>query len=123
MVRPLIVEVIDELVARHGTTTRIDLNDIAEAIGDRAISYDEVDLVINELQGRGCAVGGEPTPREMMLLGDVLKAARALRTELGRPPSVEEIAGAISQPTFVVRRAIENGGALGRETRSSGDAP
>lgn len=112
--RPFVTEVIAQLVARHGTTTRIDLNDIAETIGNSAASYDEVEQIITELEKRGCAVGGEPTVREMTLLREVLEAARKLSDELGRRPRVEEIAAAISQPEFVVRRAVENGGALGR---------
>lgn len=112
--RPFIAQVIEELVDRHGTTTRVDLNDVAEAIGRRAVSYDEVELIISELEARGCAVGGQPTVREMGLLHDVLRAARALHAELGRRPRVEEIAAAIDQPTFVVRRAVENGGSLSR---------
>jgi hypothetical protein len=112
--RPFITEVIEQLVARHGTRTRVDLNDIAEVIDNRSISYEEVDLIISELAARGCAVGGEPTVREMAVLHEVLQAARKLRVELGRQPDVEEIAAAVEQPTFVVRRAIESGGALGR---------
>lgn len=117
MVRPFIAEVIEQLVARHGTTTRVDLNDIAEAVGERSVSYDEVELIIGTLEARGCAVGGEPTVREMTLLREVLVAARKLQSELGRRPGVEEIAAAIRQPAFVVRRAVENGGAFARDSR------
>lgn len=112
--RPFIAQVIEELVGRHGTTTRVDLNDIAETIGQRAVSYEEVDVIISEIEARGCAVGGEPTVREMGLLREVLKAARDLYDELGRRPRVEEIAAAIEQPAFVVRRAVENAGTLAR---------
>lgn len=118
-VRVFITEVIEALVARHGTTTRVDLNDIAEIIGDRAVSYEEVDLIIGELETRGCAVGGEPTVREMGLLRLVLRAARDLHAELDRRPTVDEIAEAIEQPTFVVRRALENGGTLGANKASA----
>lgn len=112
--RPFIGNVIDKLVARHGTTQRVDLNDIAEVIGDRPVSYDEVDGLIAELERRGCQVGGEPSVREMALLREVVVAARKLETELGRRPKIEEIAMAIDHPPFVVRRAVENGGQLGR---------
>ncbi len=112
-VRPFIATVIEQLVVRHGTTTRVDLNDIAETIGDRAVSYDEVDAIITELEARGCAVGGPPTVREMTLLREVLTAARALSDKLGRRPRIEEIATAMGQQPFVVRRAMENGGTFG----------
>jgi hypothetical protein len=115
-VRPFIREVIDGLVDRHGTTTRVDLNDIAEIIGDRTVSYEEVEAIITELEVRGCAVGGEPTVREMAMLREVLTAARELKGSLGRQPRIDEIAAAVSQPAFVVRRALENGGTLGPRT-------
>jgi Sigma-70 region 3 len=111
-VRPVIASIIDDLVTRHGTTRRVDLNDIAEVIGTRAVSYDEVDHIITELGRRGCQVGGPPSARELLLLREVLKATRSLQTELGRRPGVEEIAAKMDQPTFVVRRALENGGTM-----------
>jgi hypothetical protein len=112
--RDALRDFIEQLVARHGTTERVDLNDIAEVIGRAAVSYDEVDQIIAELEARGCAVGGPPSPRELVLLGDVLTAARRLSGELGRQPTVAEIAAAIEQPSFVVRRAVETGGAFTR---------
>lgn len=111
--RALVSKVIEELVTRYGTTTRIDLNDIAEVIGDRAVTYEEVDHIITDLEARGCRVGGEPTVREMELLREVLVAARELHATLGRRPTVVEIADSVKHPTFVVRRAVENGGAMG----------
>ncbi len=111
--RPFIDEVIEQLAARHGATTRVDLNDISEIIGLQAVSYEEVEHIIHQLEARGCAVGGPPTVREMMLLREVLQAARALRAALGRKPSVDQIATAIGKPPFLVRRAVENGGGLG----------
>ncbi len=113
-VRAFIVSVIEELVSRHHLTTRIDLNDIAEAIGDHAVTYDEVDRIIVELEARGCTVGGEPSVRELALIREVLTAARALEAALGRRPRAEEIALAIDQPVFVVRRAVENASMLAR---------
>ncbi len=116
--RPFIARIIEQLIARHSTTTRIDLNDIAEVVAEvleaRAISYDEVDFIISHLQDQGCIVGGEPTLREMQLLRAVLTTTRQLRDEIGRTPSIEEIASAADQPAFVVRRALENGGSLGK---------
>jgi hypothetical protein len=111
-VSPFITSVIDRLVERHGHTQRVDLNDIAEVIGMQAVSYDDVDLIIATLEARGCDVGGPPTAREMLLLSTVLDAARPLQSELGRHPSVEEIAARSGQPAFVVRRALENARSL-----------
>ncbi|MCA9619990.1 MAG: hypothetical protein KC731_13285 [Myxococcales bacterium] len=106
--RPFLREVIDQLLQRHAETARVDLNDIDEVIGLRAVSYEDVELVIQELEARGCSVGGEPTVREMDLLRHVLAAARRLRQELGRAPTSEEVAEAAKKPLYVVRRALEN---------------
>jgi Glu-tRNA(Gln) amidotransferase subunit E-like FAD-binding protein len=114
LVRPFIAEVIEQLLARHAATQRVDLNDIAEVIGTEAVSYDEVEHIIGELERSGCAVGGPPTLREMGLLREVLDAARTLRGQLERRPTVEEIAEVSGKPVFVVRRALENAGTLGR---------
>ncbi len=91
----------------------VDLNDIAEVIGSRAVSYEDVELILTTLEGRGCEVGGEPTVREMGLLAEVLGAVRRLKENLGRHATVEEIAEDAGHPTWVVRRAVENGGAMG----------
>ena len=112
--RAAIVELIEKLVVRHATTRRLDLNDIAEVIGTRAVSYEEVDAIVCELEARGCSVGGPPTPREMELLREILAAIRKGTAERGRRPSVEEIAEAVDIPAFAVRRALENARELGR---------
>ena len=113
LMRPMIQQVIEQLVDRHASTSRVDLNDIAEVIGDRGVSYEEVEHIISQLGDRGCEVGGPPTARELSLLQQVLVAARKLRAELGRAPTVEEIAQVSKLQRFVVMRALENGGALG----------
>lgn len=113
--RPLIAEIVEQLTLRHETTSRVDLNDIAEIIGTRAVSYEEVEQIIAELETRGCSVGGPPTAREMALLGEVLAAARTLRAKLERKPTVAEIAEEAAQPAFVVRRALENASAMGKK--------
>lgn len=108
----LVDEVLAALRARHETTQRIDLNDIAEVIGVRAVSYEEVELIIATLEGEGLRVDQNPTAHEMGLLQRVLQQARKLRDELERNPTVEEIADAAELPVFVVRRALENANTL-----------
>jgi len=115
-VRAEIATFIDALVERHAATDRVDLNDIAEVIGTSAVSYDEVEHIITELERRGCTVAGEPSPRELALMHDVVSAARKLAGELGRRPTVDELADHLSQPAFVVRRALENASGLGRRS-------
>lgn len=111
--RPFLLQVVEALVERHGHTGRVDLNDVAEVIGDEAVSYDDVEAVYAALEGRGCQVGGEPTVREMELLRRVLAAGRALR-EAGDAATVDAIAAHCELPRFVVQRALENGKHLAR---------
>ena len=117
--RSLIGQIIDELMARQAMTERVDLNDIAEVIGTRAVSYDEVEHIISELERRGCLVGGDPTLEELQVMQDVVTTARALADELGRRPTVDEIAERLATPTFVVRRALENATSLGQGSPTS----
>lgn len=112
-VRSLIAEIIEELMTRQQTTDRVDLNDIAEVIGTRAVSYDDVERIIVELESRGCLVGGDPSVKELELMQTVVVAARRLSDELGRRPTVDELAARLAVPTFVVRRALENATSMG----------
>lgn len=110
----LVSELLASLVLRHEQTGRIDLNDIAEIVGDRAIGYEEVELVIQTLEERGFSVGGAPSDREMKLLREVLTAARRFRDLHRRSPKPDELARATGLAPFVVRRALENGQWLAR---------
>ena len=112
--RSLIAEIIEELMARQQTTDRVDLNDIAEVIGTRAVSYDDVERIIDGLQERGCLVGGDPSVKEFELMQTVVVAARALSGELGRRPTVDELAEHLGMATSVVRRALENATSMGK---------
>ena len=103
--RDVIAEIVEALVVRHEATRRIDLNDITEVIGERAVSYEDVELIVSELEGRGCAVAGPPTAVELRVLGEVIATIRDFAAERGRRPSVPEIAAVIGRPAFVVRRA------------------
>ncbi|MEM9693194.1 MAG: sigma-70 domain-containing protein [Myxococcota bacterium] len=110
--------VVSELEGRAAQSGRVDLNDIAEVIGDRAASYEEVESIIAVLEGAGLQVGGAPSPRELQLMREVLGGAHKLRRELKRNPTVDEIAAETGRPVFIVRRALENGQFMDRPRRS-----
>ena len=106
-VRPIISSIFDELVARHGNAKRIDLDDIAEVIGTRAVSYDEVDYLVDRLEAEGFSVGEGIDASDVENMRVVLVQARELHRTLGRNPTVDEIARASGKPSYVVRRALE----------------
>lgn len=107
--RPVILRIIEELLARHRVEGRVDLNDIAEVIGDRAVSYEEVEHIVDRLEAEGLRVGEPVDDQDVGVMRVVLEHARALRASLGRTPTVDEIAAASGHPTHVVRRALERG--------------
>lgn len=107
LVRPLISELFDQLVARHHESRRIDLDDIADVIGTRAVSYDEVDHLVDRLESAGFSVGEGIDVEDVETMQRVLEQARQLRVALGRTPTVDEVAAAACTPVHAVRRALE----------------
>ncbi len=107
--RPVIQSIVDDLHARHHRSGRVDLNDIAEVIGSRAVSYEEVDHIVDRLEALGLVVGEPLDATEVGVMRRVLGAARTLRSSLGRNPTIAEIAVSSGHPAHVVRRALERG--------------
>lgn len=101
---PVLTRLVDELAAPGPRS--ITLDELGDAIGAAAISVEEIDLVITTLEERGIAVGDEPARPASTHLGTVLRAARQLRSELGRTPSPEEIAQRSDLSTDEVRLAL-----------------
>jgi hypothetical protein len=122
MARPLIDGIVLELLARHQSSGRVDLNDIAEVIDARAVTYEEVDEIITRLESQGLRVGDTLTEREVDVLRSVVAAARRLDTTLRRRPTVEEIAAESGHSAHAVRRALEHGGRPARVLRGLGPA-
>ena len=106
-VRPIIDAIVRRLLARDADEL-IDLNDIEEAIGDRAVTYDEVDFIVARLEAAGRRVGEPKTAGEVEAIGVIVAAAHALRLELSRKPDVAEIAARCGLPERTVRRALEH---------------
>jgi len=108
---------IDELLRRYrapedggenqAATGRVDLDDLDEIIGDRAISYEQVDDLITRLESLGLRVGDELAGRDVDLIQRVVGAAARLQSDLGRPPRIEEIAREEGIPHYAVRRSLE----------------
>ena len=109
-VKPELVEVLQALAGR----TRVSLDELADAIGARAVSFDDIDALMRALEAAGTEVaapmGGDGEAR----LRVVLPAARALRSELGRAPTVDEIAERTAIPRDRVRVALLLAQVMGR---------
>lgn len=97
--RPELVRVVEDLLRRTAEGDAITLDAIGEAIGTRAVSSDDIDLMLSMIEERGRRVvsaGGEGREGEggrgEANLKRVLDAARVLRAELGRPPRPDELA-------------------------------
>jgi hypothetical protein len=112
-VRPLCQEILDALLARHRGSGRVHLNDIAEVIAGRAVTYEEIESLVDALEAEGLTVGEPLDEQDLSVMRAVIAIARRLREELGRPPRVDEIAIASGQPAHAVRRALEGGVSAG----------
>ncbi|UQA63424.1 sigma-70 domain-containing protein [Polyangium aurulentum] len=107
--RPLIKSIVEELIDRHASAGRVDLNDIAEAIDARAVSYDEVEYIVTRLEAEGLEVGEPIDAAEVRVMRTVIGAARNLRSSLKRSPTIAEIAAVSGHTQQAVRRALERG--------------
>jgi hypothetical protein len=113
-VRAVIQGIVDELLARHRSAGSVDLNDIAEVIDARAVSYEEVELIIARLEGEGLAVGEALTGHDIGVMRSVILAAHRLRAELQRHPTVDELASDCRIPAPAGRRALARARSAGR---------
>ena len=107
--RSLIETIVLELVGRHRVAGRVDLDDIAEVIDGRAVSYDEIDLIIGRLEAEGLRVGGPLSGQDVVVMRSVILSAHRLQQRLGRRPTVDEIAAECGHPARAVRRVLEQG--------------
>lgn len=78
----------DGLLALSRTLT---LDEVAEAIGELAITSDEIDELLSELEAK-TSIDSDPPLGARESLGRVLSSARALKAELGRAPAPDELA-------------------------------
>ena len=109
--RPRVLGFVSALLDRHREAGQIDLNDIDEVIGEDAVSDDEVDFIVERLEAEGLSVGEPPEASALEAMRAVVAAARALSADLGRRPTVDEIASAVGRPPHAVRRALEQASA------------
>ena len=82
----------DQLVADTKDTRQVSLDALGQAIGLLSVSYVEIDAMITELEARDRRVEATSEGRGEEYLRRVVEAVRTLSRELGRRPSLAEIA-------------------------------
>jgi hypothetical protein len=87
-----LIAIVEQLLADTAPGAPITLDAIGEAIGARRIGQDEIDEILSAIEARGHVVAAPAGGHGEERLKRVVAAARALRAELGRPPSPDQIA-------------------------------
>jgi hypothetical protein len=100
--RPELTAIVDALAARGGD---VSIDDLGDAIGVRAVTPDEIDAMMRAIEARGIAIVA-PAGGAEKHLGAVVKATRALRAELGRTPTIAEVAARAAIAETDVRHAL-----------------
>lgn len=84
--------IVDALLEASTDAREVTLDAMGEAIGARAITSEEIDAMISALEAAGRKVVAPAGGTGEARLKEVVAAARALGPELGRKPTVAEIA-------------------------------
>lgn len=100
-------KVLNELLNASRTTNVVTLDAVGDAIGARAISTDEIELLISRLEDAGRSVLAPQGGDGESWLHKVVDAARALTEELGRKPTANEVAQRAKLTTAQVRQALQ----------------
>jgi len=103
-----------------GTAGHVHLNDLAEVIGERPVTPEEIEYLVDQLEAAGLRVGEDLDGADVEVVRAVLASARRLRASLGRRPTVAEIARDAALPAHAVRRALEHGAAASRPRQGPG---
>lgn len=102
--RPELKAVGDALLRQSEKELSLDV--IAEALGTLNVDSEEIDSLFAFLEEHGRRIGEGSIGKASASLAEVLRAARALRTKLGRTPSAREISEQSGVPLEAVRRAL-----------------
>lgn len=119
--RDAVQAILQELLARCPEGGHVHLNDLAEVIGTRLVTPDEIDALIGVLEALGRRVGEPLDGRDVGVLREVLGSAQRLRARLGRRPTVAEIAADSGHADHEVRRVLEHGAAAGARSLRRAD--
>ena len=98
--------IVDALLASSADTREVNLDALGAAIGARAITSVEIDAMISALEAANRKVVGPAGGAGETWLKAVVAAARALGPELGRKPTVAEIAARSGLSAAEVHHAL-----------------
>ncbi len=104
--KPDLEDVLRQLLETSKETGEVSLDTLGEALGVHAISTDDVDAIMHALEAEGRRVIGPEGGGGEERLRVVVTTARALVVELGRKPSVVEIASRSGLAVEDVRQAL-----------------
>lgn len=105
-VRPELRKIVDELLEASADSHEIHLDAVGEAIGARAITTPEIEAIMDALDAAGRRLVGPKGGDGEARLKTVVATARALQPELGRKPTVAEIADRSGLTEAEVRHAL-----------------
>jgi hypothetical protein len=101
-----LADVVEALVRTSEDAREVSLDAIGEALGARAVSTDEIELVFLSLEARGRRIVGPEGGGGEERLKRVVASARAFAAEHGRRASVAEIAALTGLSELEVRHAL-----------------
>lgn len=104
--RPELQSILDALLQASTASGEVRLDELGDAIGARAITSPEIDAMITALETAGRKVVGPAGGAGEDRLKAVVATARTLGPELGRKPTVAEIAARAGLTADEVRHAL-----------------
>jgi hypothetical protein len=107
MIKPELQAIVEQLLAASAGSREIGLDVLGEAIGSRAVSYTDVDVMIAALEAEGRTLTGSAADlRGEAHLGAVVTALRAAASEKRRRPTLQELAEQTGLSLEQVRHAL-----------------
>lgn len=100
-------QVIEQLLRESEASGQVTLDQIGDAVGARAVSYVDVDAVIDALESAGRVVEAGAKPRGEEHLQLIIRSIRELSLQLGRRPNQLEIADRTGLTQAEVSHALQ----------------
>ena len=104
--RPELEEVVAALLQGSAVGDDVSIDAVAEALGGRAASADEIEAIFVQVEEAGRNVVGPQGARGEARLRRVVETARLLLGELGRTATTDEIAARAGLTPDEVRHAL-----------------
>jgi hypothetical protein len=90
--RSELAPVLTALLSDSEATAKVELDAIGNALGSMAVSTEDIDALMTELERRGREIVAPTGGGAELHLGRVVAAARRLKTALARRPTLSEVA-------------------------------